>query len=136
MIGFSVELMAHIIRALMRRLLPIAVAMLLAVQAVPLLLLPLAWHCSCPVKGPCCRLPVCPMEASRHLPGTTSFAPCGGGDPVVVIPSFFQWRALLPSPTIATAAPLVREYAHVLAVNPLDGFGRDTDRPPRVLDLV
>ncbi|HYK04411.1 MAG TPA: hypothetical protein VE974_21855 [Thermoanaerobaculia bacterium] len=90
-------------------------------------------HCSCPIKGPCCKGPVCKMElARRHAAGVT-LQPCGEPPSDAALPLLPRWIALLPQ---APALDVATAPAHPFVADdvlPVAGFVAIPDHPPRPL---
>jgi hypothetical protein len=118
-----------------RRLLAFALVFFFAAEALPLLLLPPAWHCYCAVKTACCRMRVCPMDAARRH-GGTGLESCGGEGRAELVPLVFRQHAVVPEPASTVASTAVAAYPAVPPAPAMDGAPRLADRPPRVSFLV
>ena len=118
-----------------RRLLAFALVFFFAAEALPLLLLPPAWHCYCAVKTACCRMRVCPMDAARRH-GGTGLEACGGEGSADLVPLVFRQHAVVPEPASTVASIAVAAYPAEPSAPAMDGASRLADRPPRVSFLV
>jgi hypothetical protein len=90
-------------------------------------------HCSCPIKGPCCKGPVCRMEVARRQAAGVTLHACGEPSSDATLPLLPRWIGLLPHALAldVTAAP-VRELS-ARDGRPITGFAILPDHPPRPL---
>jgi hypothetical protein len=91
------------------------------------------YHCSCPIKGPCCKGPVCRMEAARQHAGGLRLQTCGQSREQE-LPPLARWLGVMPATIEALAAShaprsLLRARDAVSAA----GFAQLPDHPPRPL---
>lgn len=86
-------------------------------------------HCSCPIKGPCCEGPVCPMENARRESHERSLRSCDHSDlaPAMARPQgvFFD------APTVAESPSQSRAFV-AIGTTTLRGVSRAPELPPRV----
>jgi hypothetical protein len=113
-----------------RRLWFAAVALCFALDAAAPFLFERAHTCACPVKAPCCKGAVCPMDAARRETDGLSFRSCGGGTDHPMA-NFLRWVLLVPvaaeaGPELEPAgSPRVELFAGLSGVDPVP------DHPPR-----
>jgi hypothetical protein len=90
-------------------------------------------HCSCPIKGPCCKGPVCRMELARRQAAGVTLHACGERPSDAVPPLLPRWIGLLPhAPALDVATAAAQEhFTH--DARPVTGFVVIPDRPPRPL---
>jgi hypothetical protein len=90
-------------------------------------------HCSCPIKGPCCKGPVCRMELARRQAAGVTVHACGEPPSDATLPLLPRWLGLLPhAPAFDVAAPPAQELSADDA-RPVTGFANLPDHPPRPL---
>ncbi len=93
-------------------------------------------HCSCPIKGPCCKGPVCKMELARRQAAGVTLHACGERPSDAALPLLPRWIGLLPQ---APALDVATAPAHALLAQdaqPVTGFAVLPDRPPRPLPAI
>jgi hypothetical protein len=90
------------------------------------------YHCSCPIKGPCCRKAVCPMDAARRQADGLSVRSCDGSSPQVAIPNFLRWMLLVPLAADAEPVMSIAGVPDGVAHAPRAGVVRAPEHPPRV----
>ena len=90
-------------------------------------------HCSCPIKGPCCKGPVCMMELARREAAGVTLHACGERPSDAALPLLPRWIGLLPdAPALAVAAAPAQEL-FAQDPRPVTGFDTIPDHPPRPL---
>ena len=100
--------------------------------ALPFVLFAERGHgCSCPIKGPCCKGAVCPMEAARRHTEGLAFRSCGAGASHVAMPNFLRWTLLAPVRVGRAPLTLLADAAQPAAAAPSAGIDRVPEHPPR-----
>jgi hypothetical protein len=89
-------------------------------------------NCSCPIKAPCCKGPVCPMDAARRHAEGLSLRSCGAGGTRVALPNFLRWMLLMPLPAGREPLVLLAEAPSAVDAAVARGVERVADHPPRL----
>jgi hypothetical protein len=90
-------------------------------------------HCSCPIKGPCCKGPVCRMELARREAAGVTLHSCGETPSEATLPPLPRWIGVLPQVAPFEAANAPWHELVACETLPVTGFTTIPDRPPRPL---
>jgi hypothetical protein len=93
-------------------------------------------HCSCPIKGPCCKGPVCRMELARRQAAGVTLHPCGERPSDAAMPLLPRWIGVLPCASALEAADAPARELVARDAHPVSGFATIPERPPRPLPAI
>ncbi len=102
----------------------------LSADAIAFLAGNVEYHCSCPIKGPCCKGAVCKMEVARRRAAGVALHPCGSRTDSQ-LPLLVRPPALLPEPALLPPAMVTAVAYAGGGAGPARGFLQVPEQPPR-----